>query len=125
MQTSIAGISAHAPLPQEQTTLDSVYDSLTDWGLAAPLDDLFDDLSLRREDDRESWQEYARACLDHPLRHLLHQDPFTYRAFSKPRGYAGDAVMMDYIYGLGEAQQATSEATTSGRAIFSYMATRP
>ena len=32
---------------------------------------------------------------------LLHQDPFTYRAFAKPRGYAGDAVMMDYIYGLG------------------------
>ncbi len=30
----------------------------------------------------------------------MHADPFTFRAFSKPRGYAGDAVMMDYIYGL-------------------------
>jgi hypothetical protein len=23
--------------------------------------------------------------------HVLHEDPFTWRAFSKPRGYAGDA----------------------------------
>jgi len=29
----------------------------------------------------------------------VHADPLTYRAFSKPRGYAGDAVMMDHIYG--------------------------
>jgi extracellular factor (EF) 3-hydroxypalmitic acid methyl ester biosynthesis protein len=28
----------------------------------------------------------------------LQQDPYTYRAFTKPRGYAGDAVMMDYVY---------------------------
>jgi hypothetical protein len=67
----------------------------------------------------------AQACLDHPLRRLLHQDPFTYRAFSKPRGYAGDAVMMDYIYGLGEAARAARGTTPLGRAIFAHMATRP
>src|SRR5690242_9529003 len=69
--------------------------------------------------------DYARATLDHPLRGLLHQDPFTYRAFSKPRGYAGDAVMMDYNYGLGEARTAAREATLLGRAILQYMDTRP
>jgi hypothetical protein len=56
---------------------------------------------------------------------VLHQDPFTYRAFSKPRGYAGDAVMMDYIYGLGDARPAYDDATPMGRAIFAYMGTRP
>src|SRR5207344_1382702 len=56
-----------------------------------------------------AWSEFARLCLDHPLRRLLHEDPFTYRAFSKPRGYAGDAVMMDYIYGLGEASTAARD----------------
>src|SRR5262249_38418269 len=56
---------------------------------------------------------------------VLHQDPFTYRAFSKPRGYAGDAVMMDYIYGLGDARQADEDATPIGRAVFAHMATRP
>lgn len=34
----------------------------------------------------------------HPLFELCQQDPYTARAFQKPRGYAGDAVMMDYVY---------------------------
>jgi hypothetical protein len=89
------------------------------------LNDLFDGLSLRREDEPETWRDEAHACLNHPICDLLHQDPFTYRAFSKPRGYAGDAVMMDYIYGLGEAGHAAREATPLGRAIFQYMDTRP
>jgi hypothetical protein len=47
------------------------------------------------------------------------------RAFSKPRGYAGDAVMMDYIYGLGEASTAAAGAMPLGRAIFAQAATIP
>lgn len=43
--------------------------------------------------------EHFRAeCRSHPLHRLTLEDPFTERAFSKPRGYAGDAVMLDYIY---------------------------
>jgi hypothetical protein len=89
------------------------------------LDELFDDLRERREEEPEDWPSYARACLRHPISRLLHQDPFTYRAFAKPRGYAGDAVMMDYIYGLGEAGEAARNATPLGRAILQYMDTRP
>lgn len=37
-------------------------------------------------------------CRSHPLHPLVQQDPFTDRAATKPRGYAGDAVMMDFIY---------------------------
>lgn len=37
------------------------------------------------------------------VRDVVHADPFTRRAFAKPRGYAGDAVMMDYIYGYRDA----------------------
>ena len=105
--------------------LEAVYEDICHGRIAAGLEDLFDDLSVRREDDPETWPDFARACLDHPLRRLVHQDPFTYRAFSKPRGYAGDAVMMDYIYGLGEASSAARGATPLGRAIFAHMSTRP
>jgi len=66
-----------------------------------------------------------RVCATHPLREQLHQDPFTLRAFTKPRGYAGDAVMMDYIYGLGEASSAEESATPLGRAMFQYMHQQP
>jgi extracellular factor (EF) 3-hydroxypalmitic acid methyl ester biosynthesis protein len=34
----------------------------------------------------------------HPLYQIAQQDPFTNRCAKKPRGYAGDAVMLDYIY---------------------------
>jgi extracellular factor (EF) 3-hydroxypalmitic acid methyl ester biosynthesis protein len=126
MQTSpIALETTVAQLPQTQTALDQIQGRIENGHIAAALDDLFDDLSFRREDDRETWPTYASACLNHPLRGLLHQDPFTHRAFAKPRGYAGDAVMMDYIYGLGEAGPAAREATPLGRAIFRYMDTRP
>lgn len=39
-----------------------------------------------------------RWCHGHALHALVMQDPFTHRAVTKPRGYAGDAVMMDFIY---------------------------
>ena len=126
MQTSVNILdSRYAPLPQGRTALDTAHALLQSGQIAAGLDDLFDDLSVRLEDEPETWPEYARACLNHPICDLLHQDPFTYRAFSKPRGYAGDAVMMDYIYGLDEARHAAREATPLGRAIFQYMDTRP
>jgi len=31
---------------------------------------------------------------------LFLRDPYTARAFAKPRGYAGDAIMLDYVYGI-------------------------
>lgn len=118
-------IPSYAPMVQTQPALDIVNEQLQRGQIAGALDGLFDDLHGRREEEPELWQSYAGDCMNHPIRHLLHQDPFTYRAFSKPRGYAGDAVMMDYIYGLGEAKDAARAATPLGRAIFQYMDTRP
>jgi hypothetical protein len=107
-----------------QTALDHVDKQFQAGQTTRALDDVFEYLSRRREAEPASWPEFARGCLDHPLRDLFHEDPFTFRAFSKPRGYAGDAVMMDYIYGLGEAEQAASGATPQGRRIFEYMGDR-
>ena len=126
MQTAINSIvSAGVLLPQHHMALDAVHEAIRAGNITLALEDLFEDLSLRREEEPETWRDFARSCLDHPLRHILHEDPFTYRAFAKPRGYAGDAVMMDYIYGLGDAASAARDATPMGRAIFSHMATRP
>jgi extracellular factor (EF) 3-hydroxypalmitic acid methyl ester biosynthesis protein len=71
----------------------------------------------RLEFDDRAWSEFARLCLEHPLCRLLHEDPFTYRAFSKPRGYAGDAALLDFIYGEEEGWPAPS-ACQMGRSIF-------
>jgi SAM-dependent methyltransferase len=58
------------------------------------------------------------------LKALVHQDPFTYRAFSKPRGYAGDAEMIDYIYGR-EEHWAPPHTTPIGSYVFDYTTMSP
>jgi len=70
---------------------------------------------VRSRVSNEEWRTKLRAfCLSHPLRKLVHQDPFTLRAFEKPRGYAGDAIMLDYVYrGLPPP-----ETTFIGRQVF-------
>ena len=117
-------LSSVAPALETRPVLDIVYQQLRDGQIAPAIDYLFEDLSARREEEPETWPAYARGCLSHPVRALLHQDPFTYRAYSKPRGYAGDAVMMDYIYGIGEAPEAARTATPVGRAIFKHLGTQ-
>lgn len=53
-------------------------------------------------------------CRAHPLHALVQQDPYTHRASTKPRGYAGDAVMMDYIY----RNQPPEGTSTLGQGVF-------
>jgi extracellular factor (EF) 3-hydroxypalmitic acid methyl ester biosynthesis protein len=50
----------------------------------------------------------------HPLRALVQQDPYTRRATDKPRGYAGDAVMLDLVYG----GQPPPDTSAIGRRVF-------
>ncbi len=74
---------------------------------------------LRDHLEPSAWVECVKKIRESDLLPLVHQDPFTSRAFNKPRGYAGDAVMMDYIYGLEEGWQPPTTSTL-GRGIFQY-----
>lgn len=56
--------------------------------------------STRRTMSTAAWRMFCKWAITHPVTRYLHADPMTHRAFSKPRGYAGDAVMMDFIYGI-------------------------
>ena len=60
------------------------------------------------------WTQAKQHCFNHPIRRLLHEDPYTWRAFTKPRGYGGDAVMLDYVYS-GHPPDGTSPA---GQVVF-------
>jgi hypothetical protein len=42
--------------------------------------------------------QFKEACQSHLLHDLIMRDPYSRRAFEKPRRYAGDAEMLDYIY---------------------------
>jgi hypothetical protein len=89
------------------------------------LDQLFGALRERKLNSTPAdWTEFVAWCRRQPVMKLLHHDPFTYRAFSKPRGYAGDAIMMDYIYGR-EEQWAPPTADPIGRNVFSFTTAAP
>jgi hypothetical protein len=55
---------------------------------------------LRSQLPPAEWAAVGEQARQHPLHRVLLESPFTRRAYEKPRGYAGDAVLMDLIYGL-------------------------
>ena len=66
--------------------------------------------NLHKNSSPSQWRQIVDdVLLNHPLKDYCHRDPFTYRSFSKPRGYAGDAVTLDYIYGLNDLRELDSE----------------
>jgi SAM-dependent methyltransferase len=80
---------------------------------------------LRATRSKEEWSDYVRAFRDHFITTVLHQDPFTLRGFRKPRGYAGDAVLIDMIYGSGEGEHLLAKATSVGQQIYEVAMTVP
>lgn len=81
--------------------------------------------SLRSSSTREAWDQLIEQCVEHPIRDFIHQDPFTARSFNKPRGYAGDAVMIDYIY-TGDSSMGGAQTTSPlGELIFRFTTGAP
>jgi hypothetical protein len=63
------------------------------------------------------WQVIGEQARRHPVQRLLLESPFTRRAYDKPRGYAGDAVLMDLIYGFAPA---SSDLSPLGGMLYGY-----
>jgi SAM-dependent methyltransferase len=47
---------------------------------------------------RIGWPASRQTLRDHPLHDHLMRDPYVARAFHRPRGYPGDAELIDFIY---------------------------
>lgn len=110
--------------------LDETYQTLLDAdgnqaAVFRALDELFGGLQRHKAlCTPEEWRMYVQACRSHVLMPIIHQDPFTYRAFSKPRGYAGDAEMMDLIYGP-EERWPEPATTPLGLQIYRFTSAAP
>jgi len=63
---------------------------------------------LRAHLPADEWKTVCEEARQHSLHDLLLESPFTRRAYSKPRGYAGDAVLMDLIYGAPPSEEPLS-----------------
>jgi len=98
--------------------LDQVQELLATGQVAAGMELLMARLSaVRQEFGAELWEVLGSEAVNHPVGRLIWQDPFTSHSFRKPRGYPGDAELMDYIYGLLPVPAETSEL---GASIFRF-----
>jgi SAM-dependent methyltransferase len=81
--------------------LDSTHDAIVNGEVYDAMGRLRTSLRALRSTLRpDDWTLMGEQARRHPLHDLLLESPFTRRAFEKPRGYAGDAVLMDLIYGM-------------------------
>jgi len=104
--------------------LDRIYEAFPrdPKGISATMAKLLQELCrIRREMPREQWECFCKEIVpNHALAELIREDPFTLHSIRKPRGYPGDAMLLDYIYGLRPA-----EATRLGRSIFDFTTNTP
>jgi hypothetical protein len=103
-------------VPLVNASLDNALTCLKAGEFHAAFDILGDDLSAYW--DRANGLSQQAVCKqlarEHEIFSVCQSDPYTSRAYTKPRGYAGDAVMLDYVYG----GRAPAETTSIGQGIF-------
>ncbi|WP_163264749.1 class I SAM-dependent methyltransferase [Chelativorans alearense] len=75
---------------------------------------------MRRSYRNGVWQALIPIVQGHPVSEFFLQDPFTRWSFEKPRGYSGDAQLLDFIYGHPSVAGAIAKASPLGRALYRY-----
>ncbi|HKE29427.1 MAG TPA: class I SAM-dependent methyltransferase [Bryobacteraceae bacterium] len=87
-----------------------------------------DEMHLARQQfgTEEEW----KSAITHEIRangvfDILHEDPFIGRSYVKPRGYAGDAVLLDFIYHHPAIGPYLDAATPRGRASTGFSTNSP
>lgn len=74
----------------------------------------------------EMWRALVnRDVRPHPVLSVAHENPFVRRCYAKPRGYAGDAVMLDFIYRHAASRELMGGVTPRGRALMDVSLTTP
>ena len=64
------------------------------------------------------WQQLIPIAQNHPALEFFLQDPFTRWSFEKPRGYSGDAHLLDFIYGHPSVAAEIAGASPLGKTLY-------
>lgn len=75
---------------------------------------------LRNKYDSGVWLTLVPIIQSHPVSEYFLQDPFTYWSHEKPRGYSGDAQLLDFIYGHPSVQSRIDAASPIGAELYAY-----
>lgn len=77
---------------------------------------------VRRNAVDPAWYHRLR---NHPLAALIHEEPATAWAFRRPRGYAGDAHLIDFLYEHAAVGTELRVASPHGRALNAMVLASP
>ncbi len=104
-------------LPEEISFLDNIEKLLKRNEVGLGITKLIEHLyQLNKKLDENTFNKFVHnIALQHPVKNLIHQDPYAHRSFTKPRGYPGDAELLDFCYGFNGPKKKT---TPLGREIF-------
>ena len=80
---------------------------------------------VRRKFEPSVWQALIPIVQNHPVSDYFHEDPFTRWSFEKPRGYSGDAQLIDFIYGHPSVAEEIATASPLGRTLYDYTKNAP
>lgn len=72
-----------------------------------------------------AWDEAILTLRSSELLPILLLDPFTRWSYHRPRGFPGDAGLIDFIYAQGEFSEPLREASVLGQWIYAANQTRP
>lgn len=75
---------------------------------------------LRHKFHPSIWRELIPIVQAHETAQYFLQDPFTRWSSEKPRGYSGDAQLLDFIYGHSSVDEYIAQSTDTGLAIYDY-----
>jgi hypothetical protein len=114
-------VASVAPLLQQ--VRDALLSGDGEWQAMA---ELFSGLQAHRSRlDASLWRAVIPSIQQHRVAGLIHEDPFTRHSFQKPRGYSGDASLLDLIYRHAGQQHMMRRASDRGRAIYAYTSASP
>lgn len=71
------------------------------------------------------WEQLIPVAQNHPIARHFHEDPFTRWSFEKPRGYSGDAGLLDFIYRHPSKQAMLDAASPMGKAVNAFTSESP
>jgi hypothetical protein len=80
---------------------------------------------LRAKAGPAVWQKLIPLIQAHPSAEIMQQCPFTRWSFDKPRGYSGDASLIDFIYGHEDVAEEVARSKPQGLEIFEYTINAP
>ncbi|MGR6430814.1 class I SAM-dependent methyltransferase [Rhizobium sp. PAMB 3174] len=75
---------------------------------------------LRSRCTPDTWQNLLPVAQSHPVAEFLLADPFTRWSFQKPRGYSGDARLLDLLYKHPSIKHLVDESSPLGQEIYAY-----